>query len=70
MLVLTRRKDETIVFKIDDGRGEPIVVTVCKIQGDTVRVGIEAPREYRILRGELLPETPSAAHGAPLRHAR
>jgi carbon storage regulator CsrA len=46
MLVLTRKTGETI--KIGDA-----VLTVTKVKGQAVRVAIEAPREVRILRGEL-----------------
>ncbi len=48
MLVLTRRLDESIV--IDGG----ITVTILRVQGDKVRLGIEAPKEIPIKRGELV----------------
>lgn len=47
MLVLTRRLKERIVID------ETTVVTVLRIDGDRVRVGIEAPREVPIRRAEL-----------------
>jgi len=47
MLVLTRRTNETIVV---DGR---ITITVVQIQGGGVRLGVEAPREVRVNRGEI-----------------
>jgi carbon storage regulator len=47
MLVLSRRESERIRL------GDSIVVTVVKLAGDRVRLGIEAPTEMRILRGEL-----------------
>ena len=47
MLVLTRKKQERI--RIGDG----ITVTVLRIKGKTVRLGIEAPNHCNILRGEL-----------------
>ena len=46
-LMLTRRIRETIV--IDD----VIVIEVIRISGNTARLGIEAPLEIKILRGEL-----------------
>ncbi len=47
MLVLTRRPGESIKI------GSDISVTVTAVQGNRVRIGIEAPRKLRILRGEL-----------------
>jgi carbon storage regulator len=47
MLVLKRKPGTEIV--IDDA----VVVTVLSIQGNTVRLGITAPREVCIRRGEL-----------------
>ena len=47
MLVLSRKKNEEICI------GDNIKVTVLKVQGKTIRIGIEAPENVRILRGEL-----------------
>jgi len=49
MLVLSRKKNETILI---DGN---IEIQVIQIQGNKVRIGINAPRETRVLRGELKP---------------
>jgi carbon storage regulator len=49
MLVLTRRVGEKIVV------GGDVVITVKKVSGNRVAIGIEAPAETRILRGELEP---------------
>ena len=49
MLVLSRRLDEKIVFP-----GLGITVRVVDIKGGTIRLGIEAPREVRVTRTELL----------------
>jgi len=47
MLVLSRRESERIRL------GDSIVVTVVKVAGDRVRLGIEAPADVLVLRGEL-----------------
>ena len=47
MLVLTRKQNEEIKI------GDDIVVSVLKIKGNTVRLGIEAPKHIRVVRGEL-----------------
>jgi carbon storage regulator len=48
MLVLTRRSEESIVI------GGNIVVTILSVEGEKVKLGIEAPREIAILRKELI----------------
>lgn len=48
MLVLSRKRDESIVI---DGR---ITITVVQVNGNSVRLGIEAPREVPVHRAELL----------------
>ncbi|QDV73474.1 carbon storage regulator [Botrimarina mediterranea] len=48
MLVLTRKPQEKI--RIGDG----ITITVIKTKGSGVRLGIEAPADVPVLRGELL----------------
>jgi carbon storage regulator len=47
MLVLTRKLQQQIKI------GEQITVTILRVKGNTVRVGVEAPREVRVVRGEL-----------------
>ncbi len=49
MLVLSRKEDQTIWI------GPDIRITVLKSTGSTVRLGIEAPEEFKILREELVP---------------
>lgn len=51
MLVLTRQKNESIIL------GDDIRITIIDIEGDRVRVGIEAPKTLKIMRAELLDET-------------
>jgi carbon storage regulator len=48
MLVLTRKAGERLVI------GENIIVEVLEVQGNRVRVGIQAPQGVTILRQELL----------------
>ncbi len=47
MLVLSRKQKESILIN------ENVVVTVLSIQGDRVRLGIEAPREIPVHRKEV-----------------
>jgi carbon storage regulator len=47
MLVLSRKVGERIRISGD------IVVVVTAIQGDRIKIGIEAPKSVRVLRGEL-----------------
>lgn len=47
MLVLSRKQQESIQISDD------IVVTVLAICGGRVRIGIEAPRQIRVVRTEL-----------------
>lgn len=47
MLVLTRKPGEQIVL------GENIVLSIVQVQGNRVRLSIDAPEAVRILRGEL-----------------
>jgi carbon storage regulator len=55
MLVLSRKNRETVVI---DGC---ITVKVLHIKGNTIRLGIEAPPELSICRGELLTEPKDVA---------
>ncbi len=50
MLVLTRKQGEQIKI---DGR---IEVTVLSVQGHRVRIGIQAPSDVSVRRGELVVE--------------
>jgi carbon storage regulator len=53
MLVLSRKKNESIVINND------IVITVVEIRGDKVRLGIEAPKDVPVHRQEVY----EAIHG-------
>ncbi len=50
MLILSRKEDESIRIQRN------IVVTVLGIEGDRVKLGINAPRDVLILRQELCDE--------------
>ena len=47
MLVLSRKLKETIHI------GDNIIVTIVRVQGKSVRIGVQAPDQIRIRRGEL-----------------
>ena len=55
MLVLSRREHERIRL------GENIIVTVVRVSGDKVRLGIEAPSDLLVLRDELEVFAPAEA---------
>ena len=63
MLVLSRKESQRIRL------GDSIVITIVKISGDKVRVGIDAPANVLVLRDELeVYEAPAdaAASEAPV----
>ncbi len=47
MLVLTRKPGETVML------GEDIQVKIVSVDGDQVKIGIEAPRALKIYRREV-----------------
>ena len=53
MLVLSRKTTQQIKI------GDRITITVLKVRGQAVQIGIEAPREIKVLRSEL-PTNPAA----------
>jgi len=57
MLVLGRKQSERLII---DGK---IVVTVVRVSGGNVRLGIEAPANVSIQREELLELPPAPSHG-------
>lgn len=50
MLVLTRKRDESIII------GDDIKITIVDIRGDQVKVGIDAPRAISVHREEVYRE--------------
>ncbi|MCA9242222.1 MAG: carbon storage regulator, partial [Planctomycetales bacterium] len=66
MLVLSRKAQEKIRI------GENITITILRTKGKTVRVGVEAPNDIQVLRGELVFEDrdsadPEQPQGKPAR---
>jgi carbon storage regulator len=47
MLILARKKNQSLRI------GDNIIITVLDVQGDQVRLGIDAPKDIQILRQEL-----------------
>ncbi len=69
MLVLSRKPGEKVLI------ADEITISVLSVQGNRVRLGIEAPGEYRVLRAELAnwgnasPARPAAAEVEPIIHS-
>lgn len=59
MLVLSRKKNESIVINND------IVITVVEIRGDKVRLGIVAPKDVPVHRQEVFDAIHSARKVEP-----
>jgi carbon storage regulator len=53
MLVLSRKQSQRIKL------GDSIIITVVRVAGDKVRLGIDAPRDMLVLRDELEPHEPA-----------
>ncbi len=61
MLILTRKIGQGFMI------GQDVEITITEISGDKVRVGIEAPKDVKVLRRELcetMKENQNAAHKA------
>lgn len=54
MLVLTRKKDESIII------GDGIEIVITEICEDKVKIGIVAPKNVKVFRKELLQEVEKA----------
>ena len=51
MLVITRKTNESILIEAD---GKSIEIVVLETTRDRVKLGVDAPREVKIVRSELL----------------
>lgn len=56
MLVLSRKVEEKIHI------GDDITITVVRVKGQTVKLGIEAPRDMRVRRGEHVQADVESGH--------
>jgi carbon storage regulator CsrA len=57
MLILTRKTDQGIVFSGN------VTVRILSVDGERVKIGIDAPRSVQVLREELVATPAHAANG-------
>lgn len=58
MLILTRKTDQGIVFSGN------VIVRILSVDGERVKIGIDAPRSVQVLREELVGAPAHAANGS------
>ena len=58
MLILSRKKDQKVMI------GDSIELWIVDIRGDTVKLGIKAPREVKVFRLEVAQEIEAANKAA------
>lgn len=54
MLILSRKKEEQIVV------GDDVVITVIDVDADKVKIGIDAPKNVKVFRKELIEDVKSS----------
>ena len=59
MLILTRRIGETVVI------GDEVTVTVLRVKGNQVRLGVNAPKSVSVQREEIFLRIKHEGAGAP-----
>lgn len=69
MLVLSRKKDETIIMRIPGH--EDIRLTIVRIDNmNKVRIGVEADKDVVILRSELASDSEASTQTGEIRNVR
>lgn len=63
MLILTRKKNQTIHI------GDEISITVIRVSDKNVRIGVDAPKDVRVMRLELEDERPPVVSKLRPKHA-
>jgi carbon storage regulator len=62
MLILSRKKDDCVMI------GDQIELWVVDIRGDTVRLGIKAPKDVKVYRHEVFVEIQKANRAAAIKN--